>query len=33
MQTNILGINLELCYSSSITGFYRDGKKLIMQVV
>lgn len=25
MQTNILGTNLELCCSSPITGFYRDG--------
>ncbi len=25
MQTNILGTNLEVCCTSPITGFYRDG--------
>ena len=25
MQTNILGTNLELCCTSPVTGFYRDG--------
>ena len=25
MQTNIIGTNLELCCSSPMTGFYRDG--------
>ena len=25
MQTNILGTNLEICCTSPMTGFYRDG--------